>query len=264
MKRLFLILTIFSILLTVAATAQDSLKLENFRSNALPGLSGYFNKAELSENGRLVLTATQKYITLQAETKKSVMTSALTGLNDSIVLVKYGPVTELWGTANRKAILLDRIDLDSPLLPPITDDGTGLHPWFFYYGIQFGGDSQKNINLAVNLRLGFYLLKNRWDLATSLSGGVSGNTAYNNSGSGWANAGFMSRVHFPVPKLGLNPNVGAEISVAMFDKSSPTVNYAFVVGLSWFIGIGSIDIGISFGDVVSGSGGVTVMPGVKR
>ncbi len=260
MRRLFPILLglIFG---SQSAFAQVS-KLESFREKVLPEYSIYFSRAELTENGQLSLSATVTYTGISVEARKTVMVPIASAWKDSIILVNYGSKRELWGWNARTGStkLLDQFDINATAIVSLPGTDPRPHPWFFYIGFQLGGDNQSNINIALNTRLGFYLLKNRWDFATTLSGGVTGNTAYDASGTGWANVGLMSRVHFPIRKINLSPSVGGQVTVAVFGQVPTTVNYSLVLGVSWYIGFGSVDIGINIGNIISGAGGVTISP----
>jgi len=265
MKQLLVIL--FALLIGSQQTiAQGSKKLESFRKNVMPGYSMYFDQAGVTENGQLNLSALANYTGLPADEKKAIMSNIIEDWQDSLVLVHYGSKRELWGrsfeTGNIR--LLDEFDLNSPPLNITAKTGSPSYPWFVYVGGQLGGDSQHNINLALNLRVGFYLLLNRLDFATTLSGGLTGNTSYLNSGTGWGNVGLMSRVHFPIKKIRLSPNVGGEISMAVFGNTPLKVTGSLVLGVSWFVGFGSLDIGIHIGNIISGSGGYTMSPQIKR
>lgn len=265
MKQVPIIL--FALLLGSQQTySQVSKKLESFKEKVLPEYSMYFNQAELTENGQLNLSAFNKYILLSSDGKKAIMVNISKTWRDSLVLVHYGSKRELWGwsaeTGNAK--LLDEWDLNAPQLPkPLLAKPqiTVFHPWFFYVGGQLGGDNQKNINLLFNTRLGFFLLLDRWDFATTLSAGLTGNL--NSTSTALVNVGLMSRVHFPIKKYGISPNIGGEISLASFGGTQST-NKSLLLGISWFVGFGSLDIGIRIGNEVSAMGGLTVSPKIKN
>ena len=265
MKRLLPIL--FTILLgSQQMTAQVSGKFETFRDKVLPEYSMYFTQAGLTESGQLILSALDNYTGLPPDEKKAIMVNIARAWRDSLVLVKYGSKREVWGKSveSGSVSLLDVYDLNSlPLAKPVKTDNRS-HPWFFYFGGQFGGDSQNNINLALNLRIGFFLLKNRWDFATTFSGGLTGNTKAVDGGTGWVNTGLMTRVHFPIKKLGISPNVGGEVTVSVYGDTPASINPALVLGISWYVVFGSLDLGISIGNIVSGSGGYTMSPQIKR
>ena len=267
MKPLFILL--FALLMgSQQAVAQGSGKLDSFRETVLTGYSMYFTKADLTANGKLDLAATDSYIALSADAKRTIMVPVTKAWNDSLVLVHYGSKREIWGRSGESGNIeqLDVLDLKAAPLVITAVQNTRLHPWFFYVGGQFGGDNQNTINLALNLRVGFYLLINRLDMATTFSAGITGNTAATGEGSssGWVNTGLMGRVHFPIKKLGLSPNIGGQLTVNLYGNNAATVNAALLVGVSWYLGVGNLDIGISIGNIVSGSGGYTFSPQIKR
>lgn len=265
MKQVYIIL--FALLLGLQQTnAQATKKLESFKEEVLPEYSIYFNQAELTDNGQLNLSAADKYIVLSSDAKKAIMVIITKSWGESLVLVHYGSKSELWGwnaqTGNTN--MLDEWDLNVQRLMNTLAAKANMpvyHPWFVYIGGQFGGDNQKNINLSLNTRVGFYLLMNRWDFATTISAGLSGNV--DDTGTGWANLGLMSRVHFPIRKLGLSPNIGGEFSLASFGGAQSN-SKSLLIGISWFVGFGSLDIGFKFGNEISTLGGLTIAPGVKK
>jgi len=267
MKKLFTIL--FVIVLGSPQTfAQASKNLDAFREKVLPQYSTYFTQAELTEKGGLSLSASDNYASLPSESKKSIVTNITSAWKDSLVIIHYGSMRELWGWNARtsETKLLDELDMDMAIpvpakVPEANLQKTNLHPWFMYLGGQVMGDSQKSLNISLNMRLGFFLLMNRWDFATTLSAGSSGNIE--TTGTPYTNIGAMTRVHFPIKKYGISPNIGAEMTVASFGKTESTFAPSLVVGLSWFVGIGRIDIGIKIGNITSGMGGYTMYPGLK-
>ena len=268
MKR---ILIIFCILLSSATNtfSQDTIKLKGFREIILPEYSSYFKQAELTENNGLNLSATDKYIASTEEIKKTIIGQMMLAWQDSLLLVNYGSKRELWGWSAEKgkAKIYDQWDYSKKTLksvPVIIQEKS--HPWFFYVGGQINGDNMKNTTVAINLRVGFFLLLNRWDFAASFSGGISSNSSYAGatSSTGWSNVGLMSRVHFPIKKTGFSPYIGAELTKNTYGETSSDFNGAFVLGFSWFVGFGSIDIGVKLGEFATGIGGYTMYPGVKK
>ena len=53
--------------------AQVAVKFESFQQKVLPEYGMYFNKAELTENGQLNLTAVDKYIALPVDGKRTIV-----------------------------------------------------------------------------------------------------------------------------------------------------------------------------------------------
>ena len=266
MKHLITIL--FALILgTQFAVAQATGNIDSFKTSILPKYSMYFSNAELTEYGQLRLSAIDAYTRLTPDEKKSIVNNIAVSWRDSVVLVGYGTKTELWGwsAVSGNTWLLDEWDksagqpaASTAVKPP----KTVMHPWFFYLGYQLMGDSQQNLNLALDTRIGFYLLLNRWDFAATYTLGMSGNidadpTAY-------SNLGLMSRVHFPIKNSGFSPNIGGELVMASFGSTSSTVKPALVLGFSWFVGIGRIDIGVRIGEATAGMGGYTMYPGMAK
>lgn len=74
----------------------------------------------------------------------------------------------------------------------------------------------------------------------------------------------MSRVHFPIKKLGIVPNIGGELSFSKYGDADGT-NAAYLVGgFSWFVGVGSLDIGVMIGEFTTGMFGFTIYPGSRK
>jgi len=262
MKRLLYILIV---LLGVHRTyAQVVRSVESFREKVLPGYTIYFDQADLTESGHLNLSAVDKYTALITDDKKVILVKIAREWQDSLILVHYGTKKEIWGwvTGEESFKLLDTFALNAATIKKPETEFARPHPWFVYFGGQFNLDNQKNINIALNGRFGFYLLLNRWDLASTFSAGAAGNI--HGKGTPWANLGLMSRVHFPIKKIGLVPDVGAELSYAIFGNDSKTFSGAFVVGASWYIGIGNISVSMNIWKTVSGSIGLTIFPKLKK
>jgi len=63
---------------------------------------------------------------------------------------------------------------------------------------------------------------------------------------------------------GLTPNVGAQVTVNVFGTTPARFTGALVLGVSWFVGIGNLDLSINIGDPFSGAIGYTMSPGMKH
>jgi hypothetical protein len=260
MKRTILIF--FTVLFSVLnSQGQVTKSLELFRTNLLPQYILYFSQANLTESQQLSLTATEKYNSSAAFEKNSIMNNITTAWRESLVLVHFGTKSELWSFNNEtgSAQLLDEWDVNLTVKNSFAEMNN--KPWFCYVGGQFTGDIPNHtINFALNLRLGFFLLKNRWDFAASYSTGL---TAYisdeSSSSQGWSNYSLMSRVHFPIKEYKISPNIGLEVNYG------EPVTFDVVIGLSWFIGAGSLDIGFKFGGTeFTSMGGYTMSPRISR
>jgi len=264
---LFFILFI-GIQLTYAQNPQA--KIESFRESVLPRYSVYFASAQLTQSGQLQLIALTDYNLLKANGKNAIMDNLVKSWQESLVIVHYETKRELWGLDSEtgKAILISCWDLNpSPITPAAmaASSQTALHPWFFYFGGNEQFDSFKNINLSFSTSVGFFLLMNRWDLAATFSGSMMGNFG-TESITTQTISGLQSKVYFPVKKLNISPHIGVELGWTRYnysDNISTTLTPAFLTGISWHVGRGSIDLGFRIGKQTSTMVGYTFIPGIK-
>jgi hypothetical protein len=188
---------------------------------------------------------------------------------ESLVVVKYETKRELWGwdSESGKSLLLDHWDINASAITkvPAIAAKTARHPFFVYIGGQGQLDKNHEANAAFNSRVGFFLLRNRWDLAWTFSGGVLGNIDSETAMTNRFSTGLMSKVYFPIRKLNLSPNVGLDISSTVY-SSSETVGDVYdrtgslLAGISWYIGHGSLDVGFRIGKEFSTMIGYTYIP----
>jgi len=196
---------------------------------------------------------------------------------ESLVVVSYSGKGELWGwnTDTGKAMRIDSWDTNAqrPTKPAVTaKTRTARHPFFVYVGGQGVLDNNHNLNAALSTRVGFFLLKNRWDLAWTFSGGVVGNTDSTGLMSSRLSTGLMTKVYFPIKRIHLSPNVGFDLqSTVVTDPegaSNQAANRAVLAGVSWYIGQGSLDFGLRLGlekgQGISATIGYTFMPGIGK
>jgi hypothetical protein len=88
MKQVYIIM--LALFLGLQQTnAQVSRKLESFRENVMPEYNSYFDKAEITENGLLNLSAIDKYVQLSSDGKSAIMVSICKIWQDSVVLVHF-------------------------------------------------------------------------------------------------------------------------------------------------------------------------------
>jgi hypothetical protein len=244
-------------------------KIVSFREVVLPKYNVYFANAELTEKGQLSLSAVEKYSLLSPTWKKAVMDNLIKTWQESLVMVQYESKRELWGwdSETGKALLLDVWDINATATtkaPMTTITKTALHPWFVYFGGQGQLDKNHETNLAINTRIGFFLLRNRWDFAWTFSGGLFGNIdgeALTNQFS----TGLMSKVYFPIKKLNISPNAGIDVASTSY-SSSETVGTTYnrslslLAGISWYVGHGSMDVGFRIGKEFTATVGYTLIP----
>jgi len=188
----------------------------------------------------------------------------------SLILIQYGTRRELWGFNNSsgKALKIDVWDLEKrPVTsgPVSAPSGVSQHPWFVYFGLQEQFDSNKNLNIGFSSRVGFFLLRDRWDLALSGSGFMSGNIEADNP-TYQTSIGLMSKVYFPIVKYRISPNIGAEFSwnnYTISDTKNSSLSPFLITGINWYVGNGSFDLGIRTGKQYIIMVGYTFMPKLK-
>ena len=272
MKQMNRLQTSIIILLigTQVMLGQDqNAKLDSFRSDVLTKYQAYFSAAGLNDNGQLMLTATESFRQLASSGKKDVMNILLRSWQESLVVVHIGSGRELW-TWSREAEdaqLIDSWDLNpepvtSSSATDVSQSDIARHPWFFYIGSAQQMDSFKNINGALSLRVGFFLLRDKLDLAASLTEQLSGNIE-DESASLQTSVGLASKYYFPMQKHNLSPNLGAELAVTIPKGGEMTFTPAALAGISWFAGPGCFDAGLRIGSSSMLMFGYTLIPKLK-
>jgi len=259
MKKYILI---FSLMISIACLAQsgneskDGFQKESFLSQ----FDTYFEDVELNEAGIIQLQAKESFASLPIEKKNTIMELVLSKENDVLVTVAYRYKRELWekNKLSNTVALLDSWDLNILYKPKTTLktlQKTDIHPWFLYFGMNssFTSDGDAG-SLYLSSRLGFFLLKNRWDLALSYSLGMSGAGESTTANS---DLGLMSKVYFPIEKYNISPYAGLGISYlwSLYDEvyneitnkheypTSTLWQVPIYLGVNWYVGPGSLDFG---------------------
>jgi hypothetical protein len=239
----------------------------------LPQYNPYFTSSTVSDKGQLVLYANEKYHQLALNTRKALMGNLLKKWSASLVLVQDGSRSELWGLNEETggALRVDTWDINAPNLPPKATETpvkTALHPFFVYVGGQGMLDSEHNLNVAVNTRVGFFLLLNRWDLAFTFSGGIIGSIDSTAAMANQLSTGLMSRFYFPIQKLHISPNIGFDLEGTVYTTNEGVTSNSnsqhLLTGISWFVGRGSLDLGVRIGKEVTATVGYTLVPDFKK
>jgi len=274
MKKLLILILLLVVAHQVSFAQNATDKLNVFRSGVLPSYSVYFASAHLTPDNQLELIATADYSLLSANGKKTMMDNLLRSWHETLVIVKFESKRELWGSEadTHKALLLESWDINAAApvqasqANPSPASKTSMHPWFFYLGGSEMIDSNKNINVAFSSSVGFFLLKNRWDLAATFSGSMMGNFGSESDMAGQTSIGLQSKVYFAIEKYHISPNVGFEIARARYSISetvSKSFTPALVTGISWYVGIGSLDLGFRIGEQSMVMIGYTFVPRIK-
>lgn len=273
MNRVFNILTIFIIGSSQIFAQNQAENLATFRESVLPKYNVYFTQVDLTESGQLSLSANDKYQPLSIAGKKAIMDQLARSWQESLVLIQYKSKRELWvwDGDTGKALLLDSWDINATAVTKTatsTGSKTALHPWFVYVGGQGQMDKNHEVNGAINTRVGFFLLRNRWDLAWTFSGGLLGNIDSEAPMTSRFSTGLMSKVYFPIKKLNISPNAGIDVSSTTYTSSEAAGNtydrsVSLLAGISWFIGHGSLDVGFRIGNEFNTMIGYTYIPQFK-
>jgi hypothetical protein len=258
---------------SLSVMGQSGNPLEVFRTSVLPQYNPYFTSSTVSDKGQLVLYANEKYHQLALNTRKALMGNLLKKWSASLVLVQDGSRSELWGLNEETggALRVDTWDINAPNLPPKATETpvkTALHPFFVYVGGQGMLDSEHNLNVAVNTRVGFFLLLNRWDLAFTFSGGIIGSIDSTAAMANQLSTGLMSRFYFPIQKLHISPNIGFDLEGTVYTTNEGVTSNSnsqhLLTGISWFVGRGSLDLGVRIGKEVTATVGYTLVPDFKK
>lgn len=230
-------------------------------------LNIYFEPENNLEITPFSLFARDDYALLSLGEKETLMAKVVGWSRDSIVLVKYDSKIELWSLNSDMNMvkLIDEIDLEISTRKISTSAVHRFPPWFFYIGGQMNGDIVNETifaTMSLNTRLGFFLLLNKWDFATTLSTGTTG--SIDTEGDVWVNLGLMSRVHSPIKILGVIPSIGIEYSNRVYGENPAVSSTSWVLGISKFIGVGSIDFAYKWGETGTIMGGYTISSGMRN
>lgn len=267
MKRLHTAIMVLLIGTQVIFGQEQNTKLESFRSEVLAKYKAYFDANGLDDNGQLRLTASESYRQLASSGKKDIMNILLRSWQESLVVVHLESRRELWAwnSETRDAQLVDAWDLNpEPVanVAAVTESDIARHPWFFYIGGAQQMDSFKNLNGALNARVGFFLLRNKLDLAASFTEMLSGNLE-DESASMSTSIGIASKYYYPMKKYNLSPNLGGELAVTIPAGGKMAFTPSILAGVSWFVGPGCFDAGLRVGSSYMMMFGYTLIPKLK-
>lgn len=248
----------------------QNLSADAFMSTFLTENRQYFDKVKLNNSGILEIQAKDSIYAAMDQNKKSViLVIALKNWAGDIVFVHSGYIREIWKKDQQTGTvaLIGHWDLNNAEMYkylPKTLQTTKYHPWFFYVGGQTHFNSD-NLSLMLSTRIGAFLFKDRWDLAISASVSISESELqeiYN------IEIGPVSKLYFPIRKYNISPYIGggvayvysgfnmdtSAIDYGLSDIGSSTTNYwrtMALLGISWYVGPGSLDVGTQFGDYFS-------------
>jgi len=210
----------------------------------------YLKVLNADKNGVTILAAKESYIDLSDYDKSSAIKIALPEINNNIIVIDYGHQREMWKKDNvrNEFVRFDVLNIDNPDLQRFVKKSKHAekfmkHPWFLYFGGQYTVSPDMNTFSAYgSVRWGFFLLANRWDIAFSVMAGYNASDEYDDL---LCNVGFISKLYFPIKKIGLSPYIGVGISCNYSSESF--LDVPVTVGLSWRLGPGSLDMGFQYG-----------------
>lgn len=245
MKHFYIL--ILALIIGQQSFAQNNSEFDVFKKNILSLFDAYFENVEMSGEGKINLYATATYHLLPTLTKNTVIETVLSKSTANLAIVNYQYKSELWKKEpkNNRIDLIDTWDMNSITQTSHTNapQKTNAHPWFFYLGAggTFTDETDDNSSVYFSSRLGFFLLKNRWDLATTYT---FSNTDNGDTSSSISNIGLMTKAYFPIKKINISPYIGTGISYIISDNfSNDTYEIPLYLGISWYVGFGNLDVG---------------------
>ena len=267
MKKIYIL--ILACVIGQSVFAQNN--VESFKQMISAHYDNYFEKAEL-QNGHIWLYATNDFLAMPAEKKQMLLETIFAKWESGLIIISYGYQRELWkkDSAKNSMSKIDNWNMNSMTFVKVSEDRQsqrlGLYSWFVNFGGQLSwisGDDP-NVNLGFSSRVGSFLLKNKWDLALSNSFSIAGDVLTFEMGP-------TSRVYFPIKEKKINPYVGLGLSYVWTDTYifdgyndeyivSTSWNPSLLLGVSYFIGPGSLDFGLQISENFSATIGYTFMP----
>lgn len=212
--------------------------------NKINTKSEYFQSVELLKNSTCFITAFDTYKNLEMSVKQKLIDKIAQTNQDLSIIVAFGIYRELWkwDNASKTAVLLDvfRTNENMSLSTSLKNNQKiSKRPIFFHIGGMQNLDSNGNLNVYLNSRIGSFLLYNKVDIALSftymLNGNIKSETMLKQS-----MLGVMSKYYYPIPKYKISPNAGLDISIS---GSGTTPTLSLLLGISWYVGPGSLDLG---------------------
>lgn len=220
----------------------------------------YVTNVKMLNGGTIELQVTEAYFKKENSEKKAFLEMALNAWSGEIIFIYAGYNREIWrkDITTGQIILIGKWDLNNAEIYkylPTTLETTKFHPFFFYVGGQANFNSG-NLTLFFSTRVGSFLYKDRWDLALSGSVSITDNDFNSITNT---ELGLMSKVYFPIRKYNISPYVGAGVSRVFVNSSMEFQNEnadfndnywnkMLLIGISWYVGPGSFDLGAQIGD----------------
>lgn len=208
----------------------------------------YLEHGVMSE-GRLVVVAKDTYDTLDIDGRNAVLNAVADDFTaEDVVVVRGDSTREIWRKRKDGTLsYLDEWNMDNPQLKkfvPLELDATGDRRLFWYAGGSL--TSTKNMfELMASFRAGTFLYRDIIDLSLLANIGVSGTDRATNFNG---DLGLMGRVYYPIRSMKAFPLAPyAGLGATMTYSPGFDVELVLYLGVSMYVGPGSIDVGVQYG-----------------
>lgn len=200
-----------------------------------------------AKDNKLYLIANADYDSLYIIQKQDVLNKvAKEFAGHDITIYSGDQLRELWVDSGSGVRMIERWDNDSLQIErylPLELNRQGRTKVFYYIGGMLNG-GKGYLNISTNLRLGTYLYKNLVDASVTMN---IGHNRTDEDSKFAGDLGIDSRVYLPfrIKKVNLAPYAGAGISWSFAPESY--FELRLLAGGCWFVGPGSLDIGLQYG-----------------
>lgn len=199
------------------------------------------------ENGILTLYATAKYDSLDTDAKQETLKEfAKEFSNCQIVVNTQNNCREMWLNREGQMECVDKWDAYNMHITdylPIPNNRKASGGWFYSIGGTYSGSKELSRG-TMNFRGGTFLYKTIWDIAATSNIGYSKSyidTLF------LLDIGIDSRAYLPfrIKNINIAPYAGTGISWILSPDSY--FEWRLLGGGCWFLGPGSLDIGLQYG-----------------
>lgn len=217
-----------------------------YRSLSDPMVVKYLSGGFAKEN-KLHLITNAEFAALSDSQKREVLGKvAHEFAGYDMLLYTGGQQRELWMADGNSLKCIEKWNNDSLQIErylPLELKRQGETKVFYYVGGMLNG-SEDNTSYSLNLRVGSYLYKNLIDASVTLN--LGGNKTKEES-QFTGDVGADTRVYLPfrIKEVNLAPYAG--IGLSWIFKPERYFELRFLGGGCWFVGPGSLDIGLQYG-----------------
>lgn len=219
----------------------------NYKSLNDPMVVRYL-RGGFAKGKRLYLVTNTDYDSLTAEQKGTVLGKVAQEFADyDMNIYSGGQQRELWLNTASGIKMIERWNNDNLQMEdylPLELKRQGATKVFYYVGGMLNGGNG-NTSYSLNLRGGSYLYKNLLDASVTLN--LGGNKSEGSDGQFTGDVGIDSRAYLPfrIKNVNLAPYAGAGVSWVFAPNSM--FELRLLAGGCWFVGPGSLDIGLQYG-----------------